>query len=88
MGVNTRLVNAPEIAPVNQSAERGSGWSREYKADLKSTSRPTRSQKNSEEVSSAAPIRGADMPRYRDRGPSFRMAWAKASSGPVYRRGR
>lgn len=27
-GVRTRLVNAPEMAPVSQSAERGSGFSR------------------------------------------------------------
>lgn len=82
-GVNTKLVAAPDIAPVSHNADSGSGFSLEYNADLKSPSRATLSQKNKDEVSSAAPTRGAEMPRYKDRGPSERMACAKASRGPV-----
>ena len=56
-------MNAPDMAPVSQSAERGSGFSRWYKPAVKNASRATRSQKKREDVSRAAPTRGADMPR-------------------------
>ena len=62
-GVRTRLVNAPDMAPVSQSAESGSGFSRWYRPAVKNASRATRSQKKREDVSRAAPTRGADMPR-------------------------
>jgi hypothetical protein len=82
-GVSTKLVKAPDIAPVSHNADNGSGFSLEYKADLKSPSRATLSQKNRDEVSRAAPKRGAEIPRYKERGPSERMACVKASRGPV-----
>ena len=62
-GVRTRLVKAPAIAPVSQNAESGRGFSRSYRPAAKRDSRPTRSQKNKDEFSRAAPNRGALMPR-------------------------
>ena len=47
-----------------------------------------RSQKNKEDVSSAAPTRGALTPRYRPRNPSERRDCLKQSNGPAYRKGR
>ena len=87
-GVKSKLVNAPLNAPVRNSADSGRGLSRSYSPALKNVSRPTRSQKKREDVSRAAPTRGALIPRYRLRNPSERIDCLKQSKGPVYRKGR
>jgi len=88
MGVRTKEVKTPDIAPVNHSDGSDSSLSREAIWARYRSSRPTFSNRKRLLVSAAAPNKGALIPLYSPRKPSDFIDCRKQSKGPVYRNGK